>query len=238
MKRAFSALIAGAGWACALGFSPALAQPADTAAMRARLAAIAQAYEPGFMGAVLVTRGDEVLLNRGYGKANLEWGLDNAPDVKFRIGSLTKQFTAALVLMLREDGKLDLASPLTRYLPDAPKAWAGITLAELLGQTSGIPDFTDDKRFGEWSMSPRTPADELAFFRDRPLEFTPGSRYEYSNSNYEVLGAIIEKVSGKSYADLLGERILKPLGLHETGVDGDELILARRAQGYKRGKAG
>jgi len=85
-------------------------------------------------------------------------------------------------------------------------------------------------------MSPRTSAEELAFFQTLPLEFEPGARFEYSNSNYEVLGAVIEKVSGKSYADLLAERILKPLAMNDTGLDADELILARRAQGYKRGK--
>jgi CubicO group peptidase (beta-lactamase class C family) len=222
-----------AAWACALGLPAAIAQPA---AEEARLAAVANAYAPAFLGSVLVADGDAVLLDKGYGKANLEWDQDNAPDVKFRVGSLTKQFTATLVLLLQQEGKLDITQPVTRYLPDAPAAWGKVTLAELLGQTSGIPDFTADKGFSEWSMSPRTPAEILAFFKDRPLEFDPGSKFEYSNSNYQVLGAVIEKVAGKPYGELLRERIFRPLGMTDTGLDADELILAHRAQGYRRRK--
>jgi len=229
-----------AACALALGSSAAAAQPADPAAVKARLAEVASSYAPdhAFMGAVLVVRGETVLLDQGYGKADLGWGIDNGPDVKFRIGSLTKQFTAALVLLFQQDGKLSIADPVTHYLPDAPKAWAAITLAQLLGQTSGIADFTDDKTFPVWSMTPHTPAEKLAFIGAKPLEFEPGSKFEYSNSNYEVLGAVIEKVSGKAYGDLLSERLFRPLGMNDTGLDADDLILAKRAQGYKRGKDG
>jgi len=238
MGWALNIVAAGAAWACAAGL--AAAQPPDQANVQARLAQVAGSYAPdnAFMGAVLVARGDQVLLDKGYGQADLAWGLPNAPDVKFRIGSITKQFTAALVLMLRDEGKLSLADPVGRYLPDAPKAWDKVTLADLLGQTSGIPDFTADKRFHEWAMSPRASAELLAFFEPLPLTFEPGAKFSYSNSNYEVLGAVIEKVSGKSYADLLSERILKPLGMNDTGLDADDLILAKRAQGYRRGKDG
>jgi len=213
----------------------AMAAEPDVDAKKARLDQVAGSYTPeqGFMGTALVADGDTILLDKGYGKADVEWDIANIPAAKFRIGSLTKQFTAALVLLLQQDGKLNIADPISRYLPDAPKAWSAITLAELLGHTSGIPEFTDDPHFSEWSMSPHTPAEELAFFRDKPLDFAPGSKFAYSNSNYEVLGVVIEKVSGKSYRDVLGERILKPLGMNDTGVDDDALILAKRAQGYK-----
>jgi CubicO group peptidase (beta-lactamase class C family) len=107
-----------------------------------------------------------------------------------------------------------------------------------LGHTSGIPNFTSDKDFGTWGMSPHTPAEELAFFRDKPLEFEPGSKFSYSNSNFEVLGAIIEKVSGKSYGDMLRTRLFEPLNMKDTGLDSDELILPKRAQGYMGGKNG
>jgi CubicO group peptidase (beta-lactamase class C family) len=208
--------------------------------MKARLDQVASSYTPknAFMGAVLVVDGDRVLLDKGYGMADLEWGNANAPDVKFRLGSLTKQFTATLVLLLEQDGKLKIDQPVSKYLPDTPKVWEKITLANLLGHTSGIHDFTNMKEFDVWRMSPHTTEQELAFFRDKPLDFEAGSNFDYSNSNYEVLGAVIEKVSGKKYGDLLQERIFDPLGMKDTGLDTDELILPKRAQGYKPGKDG
>jgi CubicO group peptidase (beta-lactamase class C family) len=218
----------------------AAAQTLNPPGMKARLEAVPQAYtvNNAFMGAVLVARGDDILLDRGYGKADVEWGLDNAPDVEFRLGSLTKQFTATLVLMLQEDGKLKLTDPVNKYLPDAPKSWSSITIAQLLGHVSGIANFTDDERFTVWRMSPHTLAEELAFIEAKPTRFEPGSKFEYSNSNYEVLGAIIEKVSGRSYAEILEQRIFRPLGMKNTGLDEDELILGKRAQGYQPGKGG
>lgn len=219
-----------------LGVAPA----ADEGAVKARLDQVANSYTAGnaFMGAVLVVDGDRVLLDKGYGMADLEWGNPNAPDVKFRLGSLTKQFTATLVLLLQQDGKLRIEDPVSKYLPDTPKTWEKITLANLLGHTSGIPNFTDLKEFGVWRMSPRTTEEELAFFRDKPLDFEPGSKFQYSNSNFEVLGAVIEKVSGKKYGDLLRERIFDPLGMKDSGLDTDELILPKRAQGYMPGPNG
>jgi CubicO group peptidase (beta-lactamase class C family) len=158
--------------------------------------------------------------------------------VKFRLGSLTKQFTATLVLLLQQDGKLKIEDPVSKYLPNSPKAWEKITLANLLGHTSGIPSFTSMKEFGVWRMSPHTTEEELALFRDKPLDFEPGSKFDYSNSNFEVLGAVIEKVSGKKYGDLLRERIFEPLGMKDSGLDSDELILPKRAQGYMPGPGG
>ena len=213
---------------------------AQSSALSARLNEIASSYtaKNAFMGSVLVAQGDQVLLDRGYGSANLEWHIPNAPDVEYRLGSLTKQFTATLILLLRQDGKLKIEDPVSKYLPDAPASWQRITLAELLGHTSGIANFTSLKDFRTWSMAPHTIDEELAFFRDVPLEFEPGSRYAYSNSNYEVLGAIIEKVGDRRYATLLRERILNPLDMKATGVDRDDLVLPRRAAGYVPGLAG
>ncbi len=234
--------IVGAAWACvcSLGCAVGVAQSADEVAVKARLDQVASSYTAGnaFMGTVLVVDGDRVLLDKGYGMADLEWGNANAPDVKFRLGSLTKQFTATLVLLLQQDGKLKIEDPVSKYLPDAPKAWEKITLANLLGHTSGIPSFTDLKEFGVWRMSKHTTEEELALFRDKPLDFEPGSKFAYSNSNFEVLGAVIEKVSGKKYGDLLRERIFDPLGMKDSGLDTDELILPKRAQGYMPGKGG
>ena len=232
--------LAGVAAACVLACVTALAQTTDSAAVKLRLLQVATSYTAGnaFMGTVLVAEGDHILLDQGYGMANLEWNIPNAPDVKFRLGSLTKQFTATLILLLQQDGKLHIEDPVGKYLPDAPKNWEKITLANLLGHTSGIPNFTNDKDFATWGMSKHTTAEEIAFFRDKPLDFEPGSKFTYSNSNYEVLGAVIEKVSGEKYGDLLRKRIFDPLGMKDTGLDSDELILPKRAQGYSPGKDG
>jgi len=224
---------------CAL-MGLASAACAQDSKLVARLDQIVTSYTPNnaFMGAVLVAEGDRILLNRGYGSAQLEWRIPNAPDVEFRLGSLTKQFTATLILLLQQDGKLSIHDPVSKYLADAPKAWEKITLAELLGHTSGIPDFTSMEEFGTWRMNPHSVEEELALFRDKPLEFEPGSRFAYSNSNYEVLGVVIEKVSGRKYAELLRERILDPLKMTHSGLDADELLLPKRAQGYEPGSGG
>ena len=218
----------------------ATAQTKDEAVVKTRLEQIANSYTPNnaFMGTVLVVEGDQVLLDKGYGMASLEWQVANAPDAKFRLGSLTKQFTATLVLLLQQDGKLNVNDPVSKYLTDAPPAWAKITLANLLGHTSGIPNFTGFKEFSTWCMSPHTPAEEIAFFKDKPLDFEPGSKFAYSNSNYIALGVVIEKVSGKKYGDLLRERVFDPLGMKDTGLDSDDLVLPKRAEGYRPGSHG
>jgi len=219
---------------CAMACEFGVAQTFDEAAMKGRLDQVASFYsgKNTFMGTVLVAGRDRILLNKGYGMANLEWQIPNAPDVKFRLGSMTKQFTAALILLLQEQGKLNIEDPVSKYLPDMPKAWGKITLAELLGHTSGIPEVLETRGFFAWAMTPHTPEEELALVRDRPLDFDPGSKFAYSNSNFVVLGFVIEKVSGKKYGDLLRKRILDPLGLKDTGLDMDGLILPKRAQGY------
>ncbi len=233
MRFTLSAVLA---CVCAAG----MAQTANQAEVKARLDQVASSYTANnaFMGTVLVVDGDRVLLDKGYGMAVLEWNISNTPDTKFRLGSVTKQFTAALVLLMQQDGKLNIDDPVSKYLPDAPKAWEKITLANLLGHTSGIPNFTSFKEFGAWAASAHTWDEEYAFFRDKPLDFEPGTKFSYSNSNYEVLGGILEKVSGKKYGDLLRERIFGPLGMNDSGLDSDDLILPRRAEGYMPGPKG
>jgi CubicO group peptidase (beta-lactamase class C family) len=228
------------GTAMACVFATGMAKAADDTAMKVRLDQVASSYtkDNAFMGTVLVVDGDKVLLDKGYGMADLEWSIPNVPEAKFRLGSLTKQFTATLILLLQQDGKLNINDPVSKYLADSPKAWEKVTLANLLGHTSGIPSFTDMKEFGVWRMSPHTTEEELAFFRDKPLDFEPGSKFAYSNSNFEVLGAVIEKVSGNKYVDLLRERIFDPLYMKDSGLDTDELILPKRAQGYTPGPKG
>ncbi len=233
MRTAFTAVLAVvlcAGTMCAQEKSA----PVQDRATRMNEIVTANAKDNGFVGSVLVVDGDTVLLNKGYGMANLEWNQPNAPDVKFRLGSLTKQFTSSLVLLLQQDGKLRIEDPVSKYLPEVPAAWAKITLANLLGHTSGIPNLTNEKDFQVWASSAHTHAEELARFKDKPLEFDPGSKFEYSNSNYEVLGMVIEKVSGRTYEPLLRERLLDPLGMTDSGLDSDELVLPKRAEGYRK----
>ena len=233
-------LLAGVAVFLSISVLTGIAQTTDEATVKARLEQIANSYtsNSAFMGTVLVVEGDHVLLDKGYGMANLEWQVPNVPEAKFRLGSLTKQFTATLILLLQQDGKLNVNDPVSKYLPNTPPAWAKITIANLLSHTSGIPNFTSFKEFHEWSMMPHTPEEEIAFFRDKSLDFEPRTKFDYSNSNYIVLGAIIEKVSGKKYADLLRERILDPLGMKDTGLDTDDLLLPKRAEGYHPGPHG
>lgn len=220
--------------------APAIAQNYPDAQRKTRLQQVADSFTPhnAFMGTVLVAEGDKILLNKGYGMAVVEWNIPNTPDTKFRLGSITKQFTAALILLMQQDGKLNTSDPVSKYLPDAPKAWERVTIVNLLGHTSGIPNFTSFKEFGAWAASARTWDEEYAFFKDKPLDFEPGSKFEYSNSNYEVLGGILEKVSGKKYGELLRDRLFAPLGMNDSGLDSDQLILPKRAQGYMPGPNG
>lgn len=213
----------------------ARAQTPDPPTVSKRLDQVATSFTKGhaFMGTVLVTDGSNTLLNKGYGEANLEWGIPDTPEVKFRIGSLTKQFTATLLLLEQQEGRVSVHDPVKKYLADAPAAWDSITLSDLLHQTSGIPDFIFDPHYQEWRMAAHTPAEEMALFKDKPLHFTPGSQFEYSNSNYIVLGIILEKVSGKKYGQLLSDQILQPLGMKNSGLDSDDAVLLKRASGYE-----
>lgn len=192
----------------------------------------ASADRDAFAGAVLVARDGEVLLDRGYGLANREWGVPNAGDTKFRLASLSKQFTAVAVLILNERGLVDLDAPVKAWLPDAPAAWDGVTPRRLLNHTAGVPDFT---RFDDYEgLKGRATTVEalIARFRDRPLDFAPGERFAYSNSGYVLLTAVIEKASGRPYADFVADNLFRPLGMTDSGYDSHAAVLPRRASGY------
>lgn len=214
--------------------SPASAVPLDAA----RMDEVVQSYTDSgkFMGAVLVARDGQALLDKGYGYANLEWQVANTPDTRFRLGSLTKQFTAATILLLQERGQLRLSDPVRTYLPDAPAAWDGITVQSLLNQTSGIPEYTDQPDFP--MTLPLAPDRLMATFASKPLRFQPGTQWAYSNANYVVLGRIIEKVSGQTYAAFIQKNIFDPLGMKDSGYDAPGPLLAHRAAGYTPGKGG
>lgn len=199
-----------------------------------RLEQVVQSYVTAkqFMGAVLVAKGEKVLLSKGYGSANLEWDVPNSPTTKFRLGSVTKQFTAACILLLGERGKLELDDPVKKYMPDAPAAWDKITIFNLLTHTSGIPSFTSFPDYRSTEAIHTTPEKLVARFRDKPLDFQPGEKWSYSNSGYVLLGYLIEKISGQSYADFVQQNIFQPLGMKDSGYDSNSSVIARRASGY------
>jgi len=185
-----------------------------------------------FMGTVLVARGGDVLFSKGYGSANLEWAIPNTPATKFRLGSITKQFTAASILLLEERGKLKVDDPVKKYLPDAPGAWDKITIFHVLTHTAGIPNFTSFPDYRTTEAVATTPEKLVARFRDKPLDFEPGEKWNYSNSGYVLLGYLIEKISGQSYEKFLQENIFTPLGMKDSGYDSNFAVIARRATGY------
>jgi len=191
-----------------------------------------------FMGSVLVARSEEILLNKGYGSANLEWNIPNSPATKFRLGSVTKQFTAAAILLLEERGKLKTDDPVKKFMSDAPTAWEKITIYHLLTHTSGIPNFTSFPDYPSQKPFAATPEKLVARFRDKPLDFQPGEKWSYSNSGYILLGYVLEKASGESYEKFLQENIFGPLDMKDSGYDSNSAIILRRASGYGPGKDG
>ena len=191
-----------------------------------------------FAGTVLVARGTDVVLSKGYGAANLEWEIPNTPATKFRLGSVTKQFTAASILLLEERGKLTLDDPVKKHVPDAPAAWDKITIFNLLTHTSGIPNFTSLPEYASTKLQNTPVAKTIAIVRDKPLDFAPGERMSYSNSGYLVLGHVIELVSGGSYEKFVTDNIFTPLGMKDSGYDSNTRIIARRASGYMPSPSG
>jgi CubicO group peptidase (beta-lactamase class C family) len=205
-----------------------------------RMDQVVQSYVSNkqFMGSVLVARGDQILLSKGYGSANLEWQIPNTPSTKFRLGSVTKQFTAASILLLEERGKLKIEDPVKKYLPDAPAAWDKITIVHVLTHTAGIPNFTSFPDYKSSEPFSTTSEKLVARFRDKPLDFEPGERWSYSNSGYVLLGYLIERVSGQTYEKFVQDNIFTPLGMKDSGYDSNSAVIARRAAGYAPGPNG
>src|SRR5262245_37169386 len=212
-----------------------LAQNVDS-----RMDQIVQSYVSNkqFMGSVLVARGGDLLFSKGYGSANLEWEIPDTPSTKFRLASVTKQFTAAAILILEERGKLKVEDPVKKYLPDAPAAWDKMTIFHVLTHSAGLPNFTSFPDYPSSEPFPTTPEKLVARFRDKPLEFEAGERMSYSNSGYVLLGYLIERISGQSYEKFVQENIFTPLGMKDSGYDSNSAVIARRAAGYAPGPNG
>ena len=220
----------------ALEQAPSTAPGADVARMEQVIQSHVAAGS--FMGAVLVARDGAAVLDKGYGMANLEWNVPNAPNTKFRLGSITKQFTAAAILLLEERGKLKVDDRIKTYLPDIPMSWERITVFNLLTHTAGIPNFTALSEYAAAKGRATTVDGTIATLRDKVLDFGPGEKMSYSNSGYLVLGSIIEKVSGQSYEKFVTDNLFTPLGMKDSGYDSNTLVIRRRASGYNRTPAG
>lgn len=193
-----------------------------------------------FDGAVLVADRGGIVLTKGYGLADREWKVPNSPQGKFRIGSITKQFTATLVLQLVEEGKLSLDAKLSDVLPYYRKdTGEKVTIRHLLNHTSGIPSFTESPGYQEIRGGNRHGVEEIVTrFCSGDLQFEPGSQFRYNNGGYYILGAVIEKLTGKRYEEVLAERITGPLKMRATGYDHSHDIVDRRTSGYQRSPAG
>ncbi len=186
-----------------------------------------------FNGNILVAKKGKIIFRGSYGKADREWNVDNTSSSIFRIASITKQFTAASILLLAEEKKLDLNDRLSKYILDYPKG-DSITIHMLLNHTSGIKSYTDLPEFPDFSRASLTPDSLISFFKNKPLDFTPGTSYHYNNSGYALLGFIIEKVSKETYPDFLKNHIFKKAGMENSAFDVADTILPFRVRGYSR----
>lgn len=224
---------------CALLLA-ALAAPLglEAQSVERRIDALVRAYseQSRLNGAVLVAHKGRVIYRKGFGWANAEWQVRNTPTTRFRVGSITKQFTAMLILMLAEEGKLRLDGTIREYLPEYPATQGDrVTVHQLLTHTSGIPSYTDlPGFFSDMSRDPARPAAFVHVFDTLPFDFPPGSEFRYNNSGYYLLGAIIERLEGEPYNTVLRRRILQPLGLGATGYDWSADIIPERASAYNQ----
>lgn len=192
-------------------------------------AELAERNIPG--AAIAVVKNGKVIKTNGYGIASVEFNAPSTPETVFEIGSVSKQITAAAVLLLVEDGKIDLDEKIPKYLPHTPDAWKDITVRHLLTHTSGVKSYTS---LGGFELSKRyTSGDFIKELSLQPLDFAPGSAYRYSNSGYSLLGYIIETASGKTYWEFLRTRIFTPLKMNSTADRDPQFIIKNRATGYE-----
>ncbi len=180
---------------------------------------------------VLVSKNGEIVYEKGFGSADIGNNVPVTPDTKFKIGSITKQFTASAILKLREEGKLSLDDKLSKYIPDFPRG-DEVTIRHLLTHTSGIHSYTNRTDNMAIAALPVTIAALIDTIKSSPYDFSPGEQYMYNNSGFVLLGYIVEKISGKNLADFLDESFFKPLGMSSTGIYKTQQILENEAYGY------
>jgi len=191
-----------------------------------------------FRGAVEVRVGDKVLLSKGFDRADVDRDAPNGPDTRYRIASLTKQFTALAVLILQEQGKLAVTDLVCAHLPNCPETWRAITVEHLLTHTAGLFDYTEvtaaevERNLAEFGPEP-TPEQIIHTFIDRPLDFSPGTQWKYSSSGYTVLGQLIEQLSGHTYGQFMKDEIFDPLDMSDTAYQPDQRDDDHDAVGYQ-----
>ncbi|MDT7779005.1 MAG: hypothetical protein QOC99_1517 [Acidobacteriota bacterium] len=211
----------------------------DVQAVKAMDELLTKAYPPGGPGAtVIVVKDGKTLLRKGYGMADLELGVAVEPDMVFRLGSVTKQFTATSILMLAEQGKLSLSDDITKFFPDYPTRGRTITVEHLLTHTSGIKSYTSIPAWmGMWRKD-MTVTELIDLFKNEPMDFAPGEQWLYNNSGYILLGAIIEKVSGQTYEQFVQKNIFEPLGMKHSFYGSATRVIPRRVPGYSMTREG
>ncbi|WP_024882046.1 serine hydrolase domain-containing protein [Methylosinus sp. LW3] len=188
--------------------------------------------EPG--AAIIVTKNGEPLFRAAYGSADVEREIALDPGMTFRLGSLTKQFTAVAIMILAEQGKLSVQEDIREYLSDYPTHRRSITIEHLLTHTSGVKSYTDMPNFKDLMARDMSVDEMIDYFKNEPLQFEPGAKFAYSNSGYFLLGAIIEQISGGPYASFMAEKIFEPLCLRGTAYEGFERVSTPKAVGYSR----
>lgn len=200
---------------------------------------LTEQFKPDETGcAALVAKNGQVIYRKAFGLADLELNVPMQPDMVFRIGSVTKQFTAIAILQLMEQGKLSLQDEITKYLPDYPMHGHSITIEHLLTHTSGIKSYTNIPEFRTMMRTDMAPMEIIEKNKALPMEFAPGTKWNYNNSGYIILGYIIEKVSGKTYAEYLQENFFTPLGMTGSYYGDNTKIIKNRASGYQPGEGG
>lgn len=199
-----------------------------------------QACESGkFMGAASLSIDGKSVFQGACGWADAEWQVKNTSDTRFSIASITKEFTAAAVLLLYEEKKFSLTDPVGKYVPNLPEAWQSATIHQLLTHTSGVPIYTATADYKQENPDLKRlrflgdiPSELLSLVRDRPLMFEHGSEFRYNNSGYILLGMLVERLSGVSYPEFIQKRIFDRLGMHDSGYDDGRKIVRRKARGY------
>lgn len=186
-----------------------------------------------FRGTIVVERNGHVLVAKSYGLAVEEWKVPNSQETKFEIASVSKQFTAAAILQLVDRGKLQVSDPVSKFYPEAPPSWNGITVHQLLTHTSGLPN-NGLENFTKGLCVPYTADELINTLRDRPLAFTPGSAWAYTNTEYYLLAAIIERLSGERYGEYLAHHVFEPLKMGHSGFAATLDLVPQMAEGYTR----
>ncbi len=200
---------------------------------------LSEKFRQGETGcAALVAKDGQIIYKKAFGMADIELNVPMQPDMVFRIGSITKQFTAVAILQLMEQGKLSLQDDITKYIPDYPTHGYNITIEHLLTHTSGIKSYTNVPDFKKYVRQDMKPEEAINTFRNLPMEFAPGTKWNYNNSGYFLLGYVIEKISGKTYQEYIDENFFKPLGMTGSCYGNDSRIIKNRASGYQNGKDG